>query len=340
MIKYISYTILVLSFFLIGACNDGKSSIELENQAVAVDDSLHIQFAPLYQGISLYPSMSAQEQQQFIDSMNIALKALSVVYREDMTNRDILLDFSKRPVTTMFTPAVEKLLPQTTLDSITAATSIALSALKSKLPSVHIPDFYSIISPYDRSIYMVDSVMLIALNHYLGYNFDGYTGMSEYKRLAKKPDRIPYNIIEAIVAINYPYTPSEKPTAIESMLYSGAIALAQMQCVKDSKLEEVLSVTSQQLDWLQQNESKIWDKMVADQIIFSTDPAVAERLILQSPSTSIIHHDAPGRTGVYIGYRILLSYSKNHPKTTLQTMINSNFYNDNSVLRESAYNGK
>ena len=49
-------------------------------------------------------------------------------------------------------------------------------------------EIYSIVSPYKQSIYIADSTLLLALNHYLGAEHKVYDGFEEY--IKKTRDKI------------------------------------------------------------------------------------------------------------------------------------------------------
>ncbi|MCH5246261.1 MAG: hypothetical protein J1E84_07345 [Muribaculaceae bacterium] len=339
MTRHLAFLICVLALSAVSGCRQ-KDSREALNDEQDEAARIEVKIKPIYKSIHHYPSLTLEQRKECIDSMREGLVALSAVYNADLTDEAVLLDYAGRPVTTMFSPAVDELFPAATLDSVNAATSRAFSRLKQELPAIHIPEMYGVISPYDRSIYMVDSVMLVALNHYLGYSFDGYNGMPEYKRTAKTPRRLPYNIVEAMVGINYPYTHSETSTLLARMLHSGAIAMAQMMTIENADIAEVLNFAPQQLEWAEDNEKNIWNKLVADQLLFSTDPTVGDRLVLPSPGAPMIHQDAPGQIGGYVGYRILKKYMALHPETTLEQVLSPEFYTNQNVLRESEYTGQ
>lgn len=197
--------------------------------------------------------------------------------------------YCKSPAVKIFTPDVEHVYPnldklESTLGHITAIAGIEFIEIPRRT-------YFSIISPYSQSIFLSDSVALIALNHYLGADYIGYAGRFEPYRLRDKtPERLPYDIAEAIVASAYPYAPptAQDATALSRMLYEGALLNAVMALVPDADTSEALSLTAEQLKWLNDNEGRIWNALIGNDLLYSTSPVDATRLVSPAPATAIL----------------------------------------------------
>ncbi len=97
-------------------------------------------------------------------------------------------------------------------------------------PGNRFPSVIAIVSPFNQSVFTVDSLLYLGLNHYLGSDYPPYAYFPDYIRASKTPERLLPDISEAIVRGNYPYRPSaEYPTALSRMLYEGAVTEAVMQ---------------------------------------------------------------------------------------------------------------
>jgi len=159
-----------------------------------------------------------------------------------------------------------------------------------------------------ESVLFVDSVMLIALNHYLGPEYDGYGRWPVYRRNDKKPERLPYDLAEALTATAYPYKASgEDATLLSRMLYEGALISIVMELVPDASEAMALGYSQEDFDWIKANESDIWDKIVAEKLLYDTSESVADRFIKPSPAVRCDDAVFPGRIGRYIGYRLVRS---------------------------------
>lgn len=211
--------------------------------------------------------------------------------------------------------------------------------LEKKLPSIKFCDIYSIVLPYKQSIYIADSVMLIALNHYLGHDHKAYDGFDDYLKLSKESKYIPYDIVESLLSSQLYFQSNGENTILSKMLYNGAIIYAKMQIVPNASLQDALAYSKAQLNWLDENEKHAWETLVAKELLYSTSYLDNERLFSPSPASSIIHPEAPGRIGRYFGYKIIEKYLKNNPSTTIEQLFNPEFYNSQQTLITSEYDG-
>lgn len=277
-------------------------------------------------------------RRQLCDSFSEGVSAMAYLLHDTTDSYRLLDSLSRSRSVRMFMPDVRRRLPS--LDSIESALGGIRRNFADRLPEVHFPTLYSIVSPFNQSIFSVDTVMLVALNHYLGNDYEGYSYFEPYQRLTKHPAHIPYDIAEAAIAAAYPYVSGGQATALSRMLYEGAIVEALMETVPDASLSEALGYTPRQLQWAQDNEAQVWNAIVTRQLLYSTDPLVADRLTLPSPSTTLIHPDSPGRLGRYIGYRIVQSYTDNNPGTPLPMLLSPDTYNSQSTLVKAKYSPK
>ena len=196
--------------------------------------------------------------------------------------------------------------------------------------------FATVVWSKRQSIIFTDSVMLIALNHYLGPDYPGYAGMPEYIRRQKSPEMLPYDIAEAMVATAYPYD-GNNATVLNRLLYEGALAEAKMRLVKDASPAVALGYDDDTFKQIEQNEHDLWQKILEKKLLFDHDPTTAARLVAPSPVTGILGTRVPGRVGRYVGWRIIRTYLERNPDTTLSDILSSNFYMSDDILRKAGY---
>lgn len=187
-------------------------------------------------------------------------------------------------------------------------------------------------------ILFVDSVMLIALNHYLGAGFEGYGGWPVYRRAEKTPERLPYDLAEALVGTQYPYgADGADATLLSRMVYHGALALAKMKLVPEATPAGALGYAPEELKWLEDHENELWQAIVAEKLLYDTSEATASRLINPTPAVRFGGAAYPGRAGRFVGYRVVCAYLRTHPDMPLADMLSPDFYTDPSLLADSGY---
>lgn len=197
---------------------------------------------------------------------------------------------------------------------------------------------YTIVSPFLQSIVLSgDTAVFVALNHYLGANHPAYNGFPDYVRLTKTPSRIAPDLAEAMIATKSPMVSADDgANALNRMLYDGALVEMVMRATGLSE-QQVLGYTDAQMKWATENEARAWQEMLTRRMLFSTDPAVADRLLNPAPSTSVLNPESPGRMGRFIGHRIVASYLARFPEADLMS---PDFYNGASTLADAAYQPK
>ncbi len=282
-----------------------------------------------------YASLQGVSRDSLLREMSPGIKALCFVMGIDAASDSSLKAYSASAPVRVFTPDVRSRV--SSLDSLERVLGVLKLRLKEKAPEIPFGEIYSIVSPYNQSVYMVDSTMLVALNHYLGSDYPGYSRFEDYLRGTKSLRYLPYDLVEALLGAACPYVIQEDATVLSRLLYEGALIEAKMQLLPDASLADALGYDSQQLSWARENEGRIWNAIVSRRLLYSTGQMDAERLVAPAPSTSIIHPEAPGRIGRYIGYSIVQAYLRRNPGTKLESLLLPAFYDDPQSLIGSGY---
>lgn len=239
----------------------------------------------------------------------------------------------------VFTPDVDSVFP--TLEPMRANLGYILG--RAAADSLALPQrrYAAVVYGRTESILFKDSVMFIALNHYLGEDYPGYSHWPAYMRSQKAPERLSYDMAEALVATQYPYVAvGQDATVLSRLLYEGVITYAKMQLVEDADLKAALGYDENELKWLDENEAALWRDVVAKRLLYDTSTSTAEKLVAPSPQVRELQPAAPGRVGRYLGYRIVEAYVKNHSDVALRDMLSPEFYASPSVLAESGYRAR
>ncbi|MDE7467806.1 MAG: hypothetical protein K2M61_05575 [Muribaculaceae bacterium] len=292
---------------------------------------------PLYTTLADFDSMDSLRRDSVMRTDSVAIRAFMQVLGCDSVTDSIVERWSQSRVVEAFTPEVRKVYPN--VSEIENMISWLLQ--KAKVEQLDLPSrqYVAVVWGLQKSIVFNDTTMLIALNHYLGRDFQGYQGLPEYLRMGKTPQRLPYDMAEAMVANRYPYEKNDSSTILSRMVYEGALTLAKIKMVPDGSLQGALGYTTEQLQWLDENQGSLWNEMTNKKLIYSTSEDVMDKLMAPAPATTILSPYSPGRVGRYIGYCIIVSYLEANAKTTIPQLLSPSFYNNPKILIESAYGG-
>lgn len=232
-----------------------------------------------------------------------------------------------------FKPVIDRVFP--TLKPLEDELGSMLERAKSDSLGLPPLRFAAVAWGYPQSIVRVDTVVLIALNHYLGADFDGYSHLQAYQRQAKTPEMLPYNLAEALAATQHPYE-REGQSVLTRMLYEGALVEAVMSIVPGARLPMAVGCTQEELKWMEDHEKEIWNDMALRRMVYDSSPLTIDRLFQPSPSAPMLDGTAPGRAARYIGYRIVRAYQAKH-HLPLAALLSPSFYANPDALLQSGY---
>lgn len=190
-----------------------------------------------------------------------------------------------------------------------------------------------------NSMIITDSVMLIALNYYLGSGSDVYSGWAEYLKKNRDPENLPYDMAEALAGTAFPFESEGKGSTelIEEMLYRGAMAHVREKLVEDGNTATALGWSEDELKWAELKEPEIWQSMVNGDMLYSTDPMVSRKMLSHAPSSTRFGSEAPPALGVFIGYRIVGNYLETHSDKKLSDLLLPAFYSSRQTLVDAGY---
>lgn len=197
-----------------------------------------------------------------------------------------------------------------------------------------------IVMPYEQSVVVVDTIVLVGLNHYLGADYEGYAGFDDYRRRLKEPGRMVYDVVEAVVRTRFPLVSEGRMTVGGRMAYEGAIARMVEELIGGSTAASALGYSDEQFARAEDDEQMIWRGLVGDGTLYSMDQALAERLVAPAPYSTIVGAQVPGRIGRFVGYRLVDSYLKNNSGSTVEGLLSSGAYADDDFVVRSGYVGR
>lgn len=319
-----SYLIIIsiLSALALGSC----TNVEIEPVNVVRLDKL----------IQDFPLDTSSQQDSIILKYDSELTAMFRVLGWPSPSSNEIIWWSEGEVVKAFQPAVDSVFPN--LNNVES--QLGHIKLRNQQLHLEIPDnlqFVSVTWGKPQPIVRVDSIFLIALNHYLGKDFPGYSHWDYFRRQEKTPQQLPYDLAATIIATQYPFQ-METPTLLSWMLYEGALMEARMTLLYEPKLNIALGYTSDQLEYLEDNTHGIWQDLILMKVLYSTDPDLIDRMIAPMPISPLINYKVPGRIGRYIGYKIVKEYLKKNTKATLLDLFQPSFYsNPQKVLIDSGF---
>ena len=176
---------------------------------------------------------------------------------------------------------------------------------------------------YRDKVIVTDSIVLIALDNYLGADHKFYVdgGIPEYLAKNFNEDQIVANLADGY-AKEYVSQNSRK-TFLDEMIYFGKLLYFKDMIIPFKTDAEKIGYTEDELKWSEANESPIWSYFIEKELLYSSDSKLPNRFIADAPFSKFyleLDNESPGRLGQYIGWQIVKSYAKNTGEDVLKIM--------------------
>ncbi len=122
---------------------------------------------------------------------------------------------------------------------------------------------------------------------------------------------------------------------IDQMVYEGK-KLYLLKLVMPETPDSVITEFSQtQLDWCEINEVQMWSFFFDENLFFETSPVKISKYVYPAPTSAGMPEEAPGRTGVFLGWKIVNAYMKRFPKTSISELLT--IHDGQLLLEKSRY---
>lgn len=200
-----------------------------------------------------------------------------------------------------------------------------------------IPEIYLYMGGFNQSIVIDNNILGIGLEKYLGKgnNFYRKLGLASYQAYKMQKEFIVPDCFRAIAWSEFPYNDSTDNLA-SNMIYQGKVQYFLDIMLPDLADTVKFGFTGKQWEWCINNEQSMWGNLIDNKELFTTVQIDIKRYIDDAPFTSTFPHESPGRTGVWIGWRIVCNYMRLHPEITPEQLMNDNDYQ--KIMNQSGYN--
>ena len=213
--------------------------------------------------------------------------------------------------------------------------SKAFARIQYLYPGTEVPTMVLFVSGFQTPIYFEDELIGIGADMYLGSDYEYYNRVVyDYQKQTMRKECIPVDVVSAYLFRTLPYT-STKSRLLDQMMYRGKVMYLTAQIFDELPGYEVMGWTKEQWDWCVRNEQAIWHLVMDKRDLFKTESLVLTGYLNDGPFTSEVSQDAPGRLGIWLGWRIAESYMEHNEHVTLQELMAEG--DAQKILEESYY---
>jgi gliding motility-associated lipoprotein GldB len=197
--------------------------------------------------------------------------------------------------------------------------------LKYYFPKTPTPRVIGVINNVDyqsKTIY-TDSLLLISLDTYLGTDHHLYEGIPQYVRQEMDDKFLTSHVASKFAAKKIP--PTKDRSLLSQMIYFGKQVYLKEWVLPQSSDAQKMGYTDEQIQWVIDNEVYMWQYFVQKQLLYNTDPSLAQRFIEPAPFSKFyleIDNESPGSVGVWMGWQIIKSFMNRYPDTEINALLN------------------
>ena len=236
--------------------------------------------------------------------------------------------------TTFFSQDVEAKYPN--LDEVEKGLSKGFRKLKKEVPDTKVPFIYSQVSAFNESIILVDSLLGISLDKYMGEDYPLYKRFYyDYQCRSMRPERIVPDCFAFYLLSRYGMNYHEGTCLIDLMMHSGKINYVVQNLLGYSDIGEAMGYSKEENDWCKENEREIWNYICTNDHLHARDPMVIRYYMKPAPAVDMLGAQAPALIGTWMGARIIASYMKKHKDMKLKDLLEFTDYH--VMLSESNY---
>ena len=216
----------------------------------------------------------------------------------------------------------------------------AFKLYKYYFPEAVIPELVTMVSAFNYAHPVMDSVMGIGLDFYLGENYAPYKASNinfpEYIVRRMRKEYLVTNTMRYFFLSEYGPVPGSQKF-IDHIIQEGKVLYALDAVLPDVPDTIKMGYTAEQLQWCFDNEVQMWAHYVQKKMLYSTDMMLYQRYINEAPFTSApdVPQESAPRIGIWTGWQIVRKFMKENPKVTLQELMAESDFQ--KILTKSKY---
>jgi gliding motility-associated lipoprotein GldB len=208
--------------------------------------------------------------------------------------------------------------------------------IKYYFPQRNIPKVITLTSDVDyrNQVVWADSLLLVALDTYLGMDHPLYTGVQDYIKKEMQKDQIAVDAAGAFAQTVVP-GPSSR-SFLAHMVYYGKMLYLKDILLPFKTDAEKMTYLPEEFSWAEANEDQIWRYFVERELLYSSDSDLQTRFLYPAPFSKFfleLDAEAPPRLGQFLGWRIVQQFMEKN-EVSVQEMIETDA---ETIFKKSKY---
>ena len=222
------------------------------------------------------------------------------------------------------------------LDEVEKGLTKGFKKLKKEVPGTKVPFIYSQVSAFNESIILVDTLLGISLDKYMGEDYPLYKRFYyDYQCRSMHPERIVpdgFNFyLHSRNALDY----HEGTCLIDLMMHYGKINYVVQNLLGYEDIGQTMGYSVAENAWCKGHEKEIWNYIQENDHLHARDPMIIRYYMKPAPAVDLLGEQAPALVGTWIGAQIIASYMKKHKDLKIKDLLEITDYHQ--MLEESGY---
>ena len=216
----------------------------------------------------------------------------------------------------------------------------AFARIRFYFPEARLPRIYTIISglSFETPVMYVDSVLIIALDMYMGADYHYYKQLGEAlpqfirRRLAE-----PYLLPDCMKELAYSVIKSNNASSciLDDMLLEGKRWMFAELALPETPDTLITGYTAAQSEWIKEYEYDVWSFLIDKNYLYTNDNLVTRKLVGEAPFTAFFGNRSPGCLGRWIGWQICRHWMAQNPDRPIAELFGEK--NPQQILKDSQY---
>ncbi len=263
------------------------------------------------------------------------LYAMQIIGNSLSKEEDLVRQFLTHPAYREFYSDCEA--KYTDVSDLETGFTTAFKYAKYYFPNIATPKVYTHVSGFGDMIVVDEGLISVSLDYYLGADYKNYEyvdGVYSYMIPNFRREKVVSDAVFWWLTTEFPDN-IEVPRLLDNMIYYGKIMYLTEVFLPEEKEENLIGYTRQQWKWCEANEGKMWNYVVENKHLFSSEILLTAKYINPAPFTAFFPEESPGRAGIWIGWQIIRSYMDKNKSITLPELMNN--FNAQDILEKSGY---
>ena len=208
----------------------------------------------------------------------------------------------------------------------------AFKHLKYHLPDAKVPEkIITWNSAFNYGMVPTETSIGIGLEMYLGFDnrIVKQLPFPQFMKLKMSKDYLLVDLVRSWLEENVLGEDSGE-TFLSAMIYYGKLYYAADAMLPDMEDYYKIRYTEMEWEWALASEYDIWQFLVNEEYIYSTDAKAMLRYFEEAPTT-VDMEGSPGRIGQFMGWQIVKMYMEKNPDVTLQQLLDET--NEGKILK-------